>query len=87
MKLAGGLVLVAVVDGEEQLYSAEAGLSGLRHQRAATGAALVFLQQPLRRLPGVPRPGQQWTSIRRKVIVDWSKPLLDGGLGPGRCRT
>ena len=22
-------------------------------------------------------------SIRRKVITDWSKPLLDGGLGPG----
>ena len=36
MKLAGGLVQVAVVGGEEQLYSEQAGLSGLRHRRPAT---------------------------------------------------
>ena len=61
MKLAGGLVQVAVVDGEEQLYSAKAGLPGLRHQRAAAGAAFVLVQQRLRRLPGVPWLGQHVT--------------------------
>ena len=36
-----------------------AGVSGLRHQRPAAGAALVFIQQRVWRLPGMPRAGQQ----------------------------
>ena len=59
MKLAGGLVQVAVVGGEETLYSSTPGVPGLRHQRSATRAAFVLLQQRLRRLPGMPWPGQQ----------------------------
>jgi excinuclease ABC subunit A len=31
----------------------------------------------------VPRPGQPYDFDPAKVITDWSKPLLDGGLGPG----
>ena len=58
VKLAGGLVQVAVVGGEEQLVFGEAGLSGLRDQRAATGAALVFIQQRVWGVSGVPRIGQ-----------------------------
>ena len=37
---------------------AETGLHGMRHQHSATGAALVFVQQPVRRLRGMPRVGQ-----------------------------
>ena len=37
----------------------QAGLSGLRHQRPGAGAALVFLQQHVRRVSGVQRAGQQ----------------------------
>jgi hypothetical protein len=40
---------------------AEAGLHGMRHQRPATGAALVFVQQPVRRLRGVHGLGSKWT--------------------------
>ncbi len=36
MKLGGGLVLVAVVNGEETLYSSRPRLPRLRHQRSAT---------------------------------------------------
>ncbi len=57
-KLANGLVLIAVVNGEERLYSQKAGLHRMRRQHSATRAALVLLQQPLRRLRGVPRAGQ-----------------------------
>ena len=59
MKLAGGLVQVAVVGGEETALLVEARVPGLRHQRSATGAAFVFLQQRVWRLPGMSRPGQQ----------------------------
>ena len=37
---------------------AEAGLSGLRRQRSATGAAVVFLQQPVRRVRNLHGLGQ-----------------------------
>ena len=57
-KLADGLVTVAVVNGAGEAVFAETGVSGLRRERPATGAALVFLQQPLRRLRDVQRPGQ-----------------------------
>ena len=62
---------------------AEAGVPGLRRERSAAGAALVFLQQPLRRVRNVHGPGQPVGFDPVKVIVDPSRPLLDGGLGPG----
>ena len=43
-KLANGLVLIAVVNGEERLYSQKLACTASRDQRAATRAALVFLQ-------------------------------------------
>ena len=49
-KLAGGLVLVAVVNGPERLYSQQTGLPGLRVERAATRTAIVFVQQPVWRV-------------------------------------
>jgi hypothetical protein len=58
MKLAGGLVQVAVVGGDEHALFGKAGLPRLRHQRASTGAALVLLQQHVRSLSRMPRPGQ-----------------------------
>jgi excinuclease ABC subunit A len=62
---------------------AKAGLSQLRRQRPAARAALVLLQQPVRRLRNLHGLGSTWSFDPAKVIVDSSKPLLDGGLGPG----
>ncbi len=59
MKLANGLVQVAVVGGEERLYSSKLACPGVRHQRAGAGAALVLVQQPVWRLSGVQWSGQQ----------------------------
>ena len=59
MKLADGLVLVAVVGRRRAAVLVEAGLSGVRHQRSGAGAALVLIQQRLRGLPGVQWFGQQ----------------------------
>ena len=58
MKLANGLVQVVVVGGEERLYSSKLACPGVRDQRPGAGAAFVLVQQPLRRLSGVQRPGQ-----------------------------
>ena len=59
MKLANGLVLVAVVEGEERLYSSKLACPECGINVPDAGAALVLLQQRLWRLPGVQRPGQQ----------------------------
>ncbi len=50
LKWADGLVIVAVIDGEERLYSRKTGLPERWHQHSAIGAALVFVQQPVWRL-------------------------------------
>ena len=83
MKMANGLVQVAVVGGEEQHVLLQAGLPGLRHQRAGAGAAVVLLQQHVWRVSGVQRAGQQVRFRSREGVMDWSKPLLDGGSGAG----
>ncbi len=72
-KLANGLVLVAVVNGEERLYSQKLACPDCGTERAATGAPLVLLQQPLRRLRDLRRAG-------RCCRV---RPLLDGLRRPG----
>ena len=63
------------------------GVSRLRHQRSATGAAIVFLQQHLRRLPGVPRVGHQ-IRFRSRQRLSWTgrSRCWTAGLGPGRRR-
>ena len=53
----------------------------MRHQHPATGAALVFLQQPLRRLRGeCTGLGSKWAFDPAKVVADPARPLFDGGL-------
>ncbi len=62
---------------------AEAGVSGLRRERSATGAAVVFLQQPLRRLRNLQRVGEPLELRSGEGDCGPSRPLLDGGIGPG----
>jgi len=46
--------------------------------------AFVFIQQHVRgRARNATVSAAATTSIPRKSLTDWSKPLLDGGLGPG----
>jgi excinuclease ABC subunit A len=83
MKLAGGLVLVAVVGGEEHLYSArlacpQCGISVPQLEpRSFSFNSIYGACQECNGL------GSKYDFDPAKVIVDWSKPLLEGGLGPG----
>src|SRR2546423_11733190 len=83
MKLAGGLVLVAVVGGEEHLYSAtlacpECGINV--PQLEPRSFSFNSMYGACKECNGL---GSKYDFDPGKVIVDWSKPLLDGGLGPG----
>jgi excinuclease ABC subunit A len=83
MKLAKGIVQVAVVNGAEQLYSqewacVECGISiPSLEPRSFSFNSVYGACAACRGL------GSQYTFDPAKVIVDWSRPLLEGGLGPG----
>ncbi|MGB9103807.1 MAG: excinuclease ABC subunit UvrA [Terriglobales bacterium] len=83
MKLAGGLVQVAVVGGEEHLYSSrlacpDCGISvPVLEPRSFSFNSVYGACKACNGL------GSKYDFDPARLIVDWSKPLLDGGLGPG----
>jgi excinuclease ABC subunit A len=83
MKLAGGIVQVAVVNGEERLYSqewacVECGINiPALEPRSFSFNSVYGACQACRGL------GSRYAFDPGKVIVDWSRPVLKGGLGPG----
>ncbi len=87
MKLGNGLVQVAVVGGEEQLYSArmacpDCGINiPVLEPRSFSFNSVYGACQECNGL------GSKYDFDPAKIIVDWSKPLLDGALGPGSGST
>src|SRR3989454_1733037 len=83
MKLAKGIVLVAVVDGEERLYSqewacADCGINiPLLEPRSFSFNSVYGACEACKGL------GSRYAFDPAKVIADWSRPLFRGGLGPG----
>ncbi|HUO59572.1 MAG TPA: excinuclease ABC subunit UvrA, partial [Candidatus Acidoferrales bacterium] len=87
MKLGSGLVIVSVVGGEEHMYSSrmacpECGISVPQLEPRSFSFNSVYGACP--ECNGL---GSKYDFDPAKVIVDWSKPLLDGALGPGSGST
>ena len=83
LHLAGDVVLGRPEGGRERLLQPAPGLRAVRRLGARADAARLLLQQPLRRLPDLRRPGRalgRWTP--RRVIPDESRSLLDGAIHP-----
>jgi excinuclease ABC subunit A len=83
MKLAGGLVQVAVVGGEEQLYSERLACPDCGINVPQLEPRSFSFNSSYGACPECHGLGSRYDFDPAKVIVDWSKPLLDGGLGPG----
>ena len=83
MKLAGGLVQVAVVGGEEQLYSERLACPDCGISVPQLEPRSFSFNSSYGACPECHGLGSRYDFDPAKVIVDWSKPLLDGGLGPG----
>ena len=83
MKLAGGLVLVAVVGGEEQLYSERLACPDCGIDVPQLEPRSFSFNSAYGACPECHGLGSRYDFDPAKVIVDWSKPLLEGGLGPG----
>ena len=83
MKLAGGLVQVAVVGGEEQLYSEKLACPDCGINVPQLEPRSFSFNSMYGACPECHGLGSKYDFDPGKVITDWSKPLLDGGLGPG----
>ncbi len=83
MKLAGGLVQVAVVGGEEHLYSSRLACPDCGVNVPQLEPRSFSFNSVYGACPECNGLGSRYDFDPAKIIVDWSKPLLDGGLGPG----
>jgi excinuclease ABC subunit A len=83
MKLAGGLVQVVVVGGEEQLYSARLACPDCGINVPQLEPRSFSFNSAYGACPDCHGLGSRYDFDPAKVVVDWSKALLDGGLGPG----
>ncbi|HEY1464673.1 MAG TPA: excinuclease ABC subunit UvrA [Terriglobales bacterium] len=83
MKLAGGLVQVAIIGGEEQLYSARLACPDCGINVPQLEPRSFSFNSAYGACPDCHGLGSRYDFDPAKVINDWSKPLLEGGLGPG----
>ena len=82
-KLADGLVLVAVVNGAERLYSQKLACPDCGASVPQLEPRSFSFNSPFGACETCNGLGSRWSFDPAKVIVDPSRPLLDGGLGPG----
>lgn len=83
LKWADGLVLVAVVDGDETLYSEKLACPNDGTSVPQLEPRSFSFNSPYGACGTCNGVGSRWAFDAAKVIIDPSKPLLDGGLGPG----
>src|SRR6201993_4542051 len=83
MKIGGGLVLVAVVNGEETLYSSRLACPDCGISVPQLEPRSFSFNSAYGACPECHGLGNKYDFDPAKVISEWSKPLLDGGLGPG----
>ena len=83
MKLAGGLVQVAVVGGDEQLYSAKLACPDCGISVPQLEPRSFSFNSAYGACPECHGLGSRYEFDPARIITDWSKPLLEGGLGPG----
>src|SRR5215813_7494083 len=82
-KLAAGLVLIVVVNGEERLYSQTLACTECGTSIPQLEPRSFSFNSPFGACEECHGLGNRWSFDPAKVVVDPGKPLLDGGLGPG----
>ncbi len=83
LQLANGLALVAVAGAEEQLFSSSMACPDCGLDVPKLEPRSFSFNSTFGACPECHGLGSLYDLDPAKVITDWSKPLLDGGLGPG----
>ncbi len=83
LKLAGGLVTVAIVAGKEHVFSEKLACPDCGISVPQLEPRSFSFNSPYGACPACNGLGSKYDFDPAKVIVDWTRPLFDGGLGPG----
>ena len=83
LQMANGLVLIALSRGEEQLFSSSMACPDCGLDVPKLEPRSFSFNSTYGACPECHGLGSLYDFDPAKVITDWSKPLLDGGLGPG----
>ena len=83
LKLAKGLVTVSVVRGAEEIFSEKLACSDCGISIPQLEPRSFSFNSPYGACPACNGLGSKYDFDPAKVITDWSRPLFEGGLGPG----
>jgi excinuclease ABC subunit A len=87
LKLAGGLVTIAVVGGEEHVYSEKLACPDCGISVPQLEPRSFSFNSPYGACAECNGLGSKYDFDPAKIILDWTKPLFEGGLGPGSGST
>jgi excinuclease ABC subunit A len=83
LKLAQGLVTVAVVGGKEHVFSEKLACPDCGLSVPQLEPRSFSFNSPYGACPACKGLGSKYDFDPAKVVADWTRPLFDGGLGPG----
>jgi excinuclease ABC subunit A len=83
LKLAQGLVTVAVVGGSEHVFSEKLACPDCGLSVPQLEPRSFSFNSPYGACPACNGLGSKYDFDPAKVVADWTRPLFDGGLGPG----
>jgi excinuclease ABC subunit A len=83
LKLASGLVTVAIVGGKEHVFSEKLACPDCGISVPQLEPRSFSFNSPYGACPACNGLGSKYDFTPEKVIADWTRPLFDGGLGPG----
>jgi len=83
LKLAHGLVTVAIVGGKEHTFSEKLACPDCGISVPQLEPRSFSFNSPYGACPACNGLGSKYDFDPSKIIADWTRPLFDGGLGPG----
>src|SRR5438270_2068174 len=83
LKLASGLVTVSIVGGKDHVFSEKLACPDCGISVPQLEPRSFSFNSPYGACPACNGLGSKYDFDPARVIVDWSRPLFDGGLGPG----
>ncbi len=87
LKLAAGLVTVSIVGGKDHVFSEKLACPDCGISVPQLEPRSFSFNSPYGACPACNGLGSKYDFDPARVIADWSRPLFDGGLGPGAGST
>jgi excinuclease ABC subunit A len=83
LKLAAGLVIVSIVGGKDHVFSEKLACPDCGISVPQLEPRSFSFNSPYGACPACNGLGSKYDFDPARVVVDWTRPLFDGGLGPG----